>query len=153
MKKIMMSLLTGFMVLSVQATVLRNGVDVPQEKIDKVWSSLEKVEASDYYWTWRYSAADKKNYNFQGSLWSNAQEERKSITTEILGKEKVDNLHKLGLMQNNSMDEDTKNIILSSYAGTGDPKIIKKQYPVKSSAEKYIPGYFLYKIWKLFFGK
>jgi hypothetical protein len=135
MKKIIFSILLGLLYASSEATMLRNGAEVQQEKIDKVWEALQSVEPIVFYWLWRWCQTD--------------QQQRDDIYEHYL-KQKKEKLNNLGLMQNKIIDQETQNIILSAYLGTNEPKIIEKEYPVESFAEKYIPGYRGYFVWTKF---
>ncbi|MGE0206296.1 MAG: hypothetical protein AB7R69_00435 [Candidatus Babeliales bacterium] len=128
-----------------EATVLRNGVDVPQEKIDKVWEALHEIDKWPYFFLVQYCF-----YTNDPDLSPQEAENQKKEEYKRFKQETINTFEKLGLMHEGMVDKETENIIISSYYGSCDGKIVRKRYPVISFIEK-LPGYGLYISIKYFF--
>lgn len=136
MKKIALIFLASFLVTSIHATKLKNGVIVEQQRIDQVWKAIKKTD----FWLLLKVAVEFKNGKTieQGikERLGAFQDEEKVITV-------IAEWTKLKILKNGILDKETQEIIIASYFGDREPVLrggkferITPSYPVKSWISK-----------------
>lgn len=132
-----------FSIIAIQPTVLnanikdetltlRNGAEANSKRVENVWQSLNDLYQQNirqYYWLWRTAKKCRElgNDNCKlDTLFQNAEQHYliplESETRALLESQAI--------TLDGNLDKETQDIILSSYCGTGDPKIVRICYPV-----------------------
>ena len=120
--------------------VLRNNTLASSSRIEEVWQSLQKIEDSihgERFWLWRTCLVAKK---LNASLCDVRALDHEKEYLKPLSEESIQKFDGLAITRNGIIDEETQNIVISSYSGSIDGKIVNKHYPIKSKIES-IPGY------------
>ena len=138
-------LITSFLLfsLSLQATVLRNGIDVSQNKIDLVWENIKELDDESFYILWRYARLHTQAISLP---LDNKNQKQNEWLKVIVDKSLVHIFEQKRLIHNGVIDPETAAVICASYCGGLYPPQIKtqywrkKHYPVASFIEK-LPGY------------
>lgn len=121
--------------------VLRNDTLASSSRIEEVWQSLQKIDTDsihdERFWLWRTCLVAKKR---NASLCDVRALDHKKEYLKPLNEESIQKFDGLAITRNGIIDEETQNIVLSSYSGSIDGKIVNKHYPIKSWYES-IPGY------------
>lgn len=121
---------------------LRNGGRASQERVEHVYTILQKLHKKErykgYYWLWRTASLCKELRKKDCILEELFQEADKHYLIP-LDSQTLTFLESNGIIHNGILDQETQDIIISSYFGSMDPKIVGIEYPVPSFAEKYIP--------------
>ncbi len=120
---------------------LRNGALAGSTRIEEVWQSLQKIDTDsihgERFWLWRTCLVARKR---NASLCDVRALDHKREYLKPLSEESIQKFDELEITRNGIIDEETQNIVLSSYSGSIDGKFVDKHYPIKSSYES-IPGY------------
>ncbi len=126
-----------FVSFSVMAVTLRNGKEATQERVDQVWPLLEELNVPEqgqqgpgtkYYWLWRTCVvAEKIDANKPCNI---GTLEYENLFLKKMESETIKELHELRILHDNTIDVETRDIVLASYVGTLDPKMYQPVHPV-----------------------
>jgi hypothetical protein len=117
-----------------ETETLRNGAEANSERVEKVWRSLNDLYQKEkwhmqYFWLWRTAKKCRelaKDNCKLDTLFQNAEQHYlKPLESETRAF-----LESQGITLDGNLDKETQDIILSSYCGTRDPKIVRICYPV-----------------------
>lgn len=114
-----------------ETMTLHNGAPASVRRIEKVWNSLNvlyKKNMLEYYWLWRTAKLARALNNDQCLLSTLFQEADrhylKPLASETITFIESNQITRLGVL-----DKETQDIIISSYRGTAEPKIVDIRYP------------------------
>lgn len=154
-----------------ELVTLRNGTKARKARVDEVWKSLEGFERQyECRDIWGTSIDCHNNNIFPCDLTKvtftflcdcnketrtvgNIQHDASCKSRDLVFKPRCDEelikrLDAAGISKDGTIDEETKNIINSSFHGSMEPKFpLHKRYPVRSCYES-IPFYNIYKLYK-----
>jgi len=119
--------------------VLRNGTLADLSRTKEGWQSLQKIRNicmhGEDFWLWR-TCLDAEELHIS----SCDVRAFKAFYHEHLNETSIALFDYLGITHNGILDKQTQNIILSSYSGSREGKIVFRMYPIKKWYES-IPGY------------
>lgn len=123
---------------------LRNGAQASKQRVEHVYKGLQKLFKSEkyrlqYYQLWCIACLCKQQGKSDCVLHELFQENQRNHLKKPLEDKTLAFLESEGITHQGILDRETQNIIISSYYGSSDPKIVDIQYPVASFSETYIP--------------
>lgn len=113
---------------------LRNGANVSKQRVEQVYNSLNVLcqhDSLEYYWLWRTAKKCQQLSNINCVLATLFQEADRHYL-KPLSPETINFLEQQGIIKAGVLDKETQDIILSSYRGTGEPKLVGIRYPVST---------------------
>lgn len=120
---------------------LKNNTLASASRVEEVWQSLQKIDDvsihGERFWLWRTCLVAKKLHI---SLCDVRAIDHKKEYLMPLSEKIIQKFDELAITQNGILDEETCNIVLSSYSSSIDGKFCNKHYPTKRWYES-IPGF------------
>ncbi len=120
---------------------LRNKTLADLARVDEVWQSLQKIDTrsihGERFRLWRTCLVARER---NASLCDLRAHDLQKEYLRLLSEESIQKFDLLGITRNGIIDEETQNIVISSYSGSIDGKFVDTHYPIKRWYES-IPGY------------
>lgn len=122
----------------VTAVQLRNGTQANPERVAAVWQFIQNKEnemRGDLFWLWRTCRACQNNQIEECILETLNYD---ALYLKKMNEEVITKFTEAGIVKDGAIDKETQNIIMSSYTGTVEPKIITFTNPVATAKVKRI---------------
>ncbi len=135
---LLISIIIAAPTLSAHSVVLRNGSRASEQQVEKVYKSLKKLIQCDslqYFWLWRTARIGNK-LKQNNCILSELFKEADMHYLRPLEQKTLLFLEAEEITKDGILNKETQDIIISSYYGTLDPKIVSIQYPVPSFLER-----------------